>query len=284
MSLVTRAWIGTERLKRRMRRNRPPQGWWPQRIEWVGKNVPGKTVADIGGLFNNAKISLAAYEAGASSVTLMDGGDIEYRPEVEAAVAERSDRMRYVQGDLHDEVVMEEHVGVHDVVWCTGVLYHTPDPIDQLMRLRSITGELLYFGTHTIPEIPGIKNGCVLYPYLPDSEREVYATAYDPGAAPGLMQPLEEAPLHGHANFWWGITPSALRSMLRCARFEIIEEIPTYREPWTMDLVCRPIPMDPMVPPRSYFRERRQIRNAGGDPGSLEDYARRRAEGTWPGV
>ena len=276
MALVTRAWIGTERLKRRLRRGRPPINWWPERLAWVREHAPGKSFADIGGLFNDAEVALAAADAGARFVTLMDGGDIEYRPDTAAALAERGDRMTYVQGDVADEVAMQEQVGVHDVVWCTGVLYHTPDPMDQLFQLREITGELLYFSTHTIPEVPGLPNACVLYPYLPEAQRKAYATAYEPGAAPALMQPMDERPMNGHANFWWGISPSALRSMLRCARFEIVEERRTNREPWTMDLVCKPIPLDPLMPPRSYFRERREARNAGEDPGTLEEFLERR--------
>ncbi len=40
----------------------------------------------------------------------------------------------------------------------------------------------------------------------------------------GIGHPFDDRPMHGYGNFWWGITPSALRAMLRSARFEVVEE------------------------------------------------------------
>src|SRR3712207_8110158 len=61
-------------------------------------------------------------------------------------------RSRFVCGDLHDPDVLAE-AGVHDVVWCYGVLYHAPHPLLTLERLRSVCGELLLLGTELIPEV-----------------------------------------------------------------------------------------------------------------------------------
>ena len=67
-----------------------------------------------------------------------------------------------------------ERVGTHDLVWCVGVIYHTPNPFKQIVKLREITGELLYLGTHTIPELPGVRHGCVFYPRLEEADRQYY--------------------------------------------------------------------------------------------------------------
>jgi len=72
-------------------------------------------------------------------------------PQYEAEYARRGSNMRFVQGDLHDEVALAG-LGEHDVVWCSGVLYHAPHPLLTLERLRSVTGETLILATETLPE------------------------------------------------------------------------------------------------------------------------------------
>ncbi len=58
--------------------------------------------------------------------------------------------MRFVRGDLHDPATVAE-VGPHEVVWCSGVLYHAPNPVLTLQRLRELTTELLILQTMTLP-------------------------------------------------------------------------------------------------------------------------------------
>jgi hypothetical protein len=194
--------------------------------------------------------------------------------------ARRASRVRFVQGDLHDPVAIRE-VGPHDVVWCTGVLYHTPNPVHQLMQLREITRELLFLGTHTIPEVPGVPQACLYYPHLPAASRRTLSRAYwKADGYLGVGPPIDERPMYGYGNFWWGITPSALRAMLLTARFEVVEERRIHPSPWQTELVCRPIDEDPLMPPVEYFRERREARNRGDEPPPFDGYydAHR-----WPG-
>jgi hypothetical protein len=46
----------------------------------------------------------------------------------------------------------------------------------------------------------------------------------DPAMSIGLGTAFDERPMYGHGNFWFGITPSALRAMLPTARFEVVDE------------------------------------------------------------
>jgi lipopolysaccharide export LptBFGC system permease protein LptF len=70
-------------------------------------------------------------------------------------------------------------------VWCTGVLYHTPNPVHQLMQLREITGEVLFLGTHTIPEVTGVEQACLYYPHLSaDARRDCVYDTWAQIAAP----------------------------------------------------------------------------------------------------
>lgn len=262
MRLLTEAWVTAARLRRRV--GKPPrEDWQEDRRRWIAEHARGRSFADIGGLFIDGATSFHAEDSGAAEVTLFDVGDREYAPAYLAEHERRRSRVRYVQGDLHDDASIEQ-VGPHDVVWCTGVLYHTPNPVHQLTQLRRITRELLYLGTHTIAEVPGVPQACVYYPYLDEGARGAIARAHHRADGyVGVGTPVDERPMFGYANFWWGITPSALRAMLRSARFEVVSEPRLHQSPFYVDLVARPIDADPMLPPTDYFRRRREARERG---------------------
>ena len=120
-------------------------------------------------------VSFWAEEAGATSVSLFDGMDPS--PAFQAKHAERGSAVHYQQADLHDpeDVAI---AGVHDVVWCTGVIYHSPSPFQQLLHLRELTRERLVLGTHVIPEIPGIEGGCVFYAGRSAASEAAFAHAH----------------------------------------------------------------------------------------------------------
>src|SRR5207247_7460826 len=105
-------------------------------------------------------VALRAEEAGAAPVTLFDGR--EASPTFLERARERGSSIRCVQGDLEDPASVEA-IGPHDIVWCTGVIYHTPNPVLQLMHLRKITREWLYLGSATIPALPGFPQACIYY-------------------------------------------------------------------------------------------------------------------------
>lgn len=275
--MVTSAWSFLNRLRRRLRNNlKPLVDWDESRNGWIREHAPGRSFADIGGLFQmEGDVAFAAEEAGASSVTCFDAGD----PDLCAFAQKHEDRgssVRFVQGDLEDPEALRE-IGPHDIVFCRGVIYHTPSPARQLMNLREITRELLYLGTLTIPEIPGFPNTCVYYPYLDERARRPYAKGYKwPTGGPevmlGIGTPIDDAPMRGHGNCWWGITMSALRAMLTTARFEIVEERVFYPAPYYMELVARPLPLDPMLPPLDYYRERGKARERGEERWPFETW------------
>ena len=274
MRLLTEGWIGAARLRRRA--GKPSiDAWLEARRRWVAEHAPGRSFADIGGLFIDGRVSFEAEEAGATQVTLFDVGDREYAPEFEAEHARRGSKVRYVQGDLHDDPSVER-IGVHDVVFCTGVLYHTPNQVHQLMQLRKVTGELLFLGTHTIAEVPGVPQACLYYPYLDDGTRQAVSRAHwRADGYLGVGPPIDERPMQGYANFWWGITPSALRAMLRTARFEVVEEPRVHASPFYTDIVARPIDEHPMLPPTDYYRRRREARDRGEELPWEDFYDRR---------
>jgi hypothetical protein len=199
-------------------------------------------------------VAFQAEAAGASEITLFDSGEPTPRF-LERRDAEGS-RIRTVQGDLEDSVSMER-VGPHDVVYCNGLIYHTPHPVLQLINLHTITREYLFVGSATIPEVPGVPQACVYYPFLERDQRAPWARGWrDPTGAIGVGTAFDPRPMYGHANCWFGITPSAFRAMVRTARFEIVDEYPAVGFPWGMALLCKPLPIPPSLPPVDYYRRR----------------------------
>ena len=277
MALTARSWSFLWRLKRRIANvATPPEDGTESRLRWIAEHAPGRSFVDVGGLFQmEGDIAFAAEKAGAGAVTCFDAGD----PDLCGFAAKHRDRgssVRFVQGDLEDPEAVR-NVGPHDIVWCTGVIYHSPSPARQLMYLREITRELLYLGTLTIPEVPGFPHACIYYPHLDERVRKQFAAGYRwaHGGSAGMIgigTALDDAPMRGHGNCWWGITRSALRSMLATARFEVVEERRTFASPFLTEVVARPVAADPLLPPISYYRERGEHRERGEPRPPFETY------------
>jgi hypothetical protein len=258
---LARLWLGGARRLEHRRRGVP--AIWEQRRAWIRELAPGRSFLDVGGMFHVAgDVSFWAEEAGATSVLLFDGMDPSL--EFQAKHAGRESAVRYQQADLHDpgDVAI---AGTHDVVWCTGVIYHSPSPFQQLLHLRELAGDRLVLGTHVVPEIPGIEGGCVFYPGRSAAAEGAFARAHGAraGAYPGATGPFDETPNLAYANMWWGITPSALRGMLRYAGFEIEAEVRYTR--FLMDVVARPGAAPGHIPPLGFSRERGRERLAALD-------------------
>jgi hypothetical protein len=241
----------------------------------VAANVPGHSFADIGGMWKYmGDMSFHAEEHGATRVTLFDVGDpdlpAQRHPEwgsFAEKARDRGSKVRHVQGDFED-LVSVDRIGLHDVVFYSGVLYHTPNPFLQLTHLRRITRKLAFVSSITIPEIPGFPQACIWFPYLDEKERRPYARGFGE-LAKGLGTvegPFIEEPMQGYANTWFGMTPSALRSMLEAARFEVVSERTQYWTPYITDYVVRPIDKHPSLPPPDYFRLRGEARKRGEEP------------------
>jgi hypothetical protein len=214
----------TARLRRRL------AGSQPDREEVVRRHAAGKTFCDVGCMWKvNGRIAFVAEEAGASEVTGVDV--MAATPEFEAEHARRSSNVRFVHGDLHDASTVAD-VGPHDVVWCSGVLYHAPNPVLTLHRLRELTRELLILQTMTLPELPGVDQGLVFYPGVRNPR--LYARWGEQAARSLRLPEPGEDP---YAPWWWGISHSALHAMLRAADFEPVDQ---WGDPFGVHVIARP--------------------------------------------
>jgi SAM-dependent methyltransferase len=144
--------------------------------------------------------SFAAEEAGAANVTALDimGATAAFEERHRAV----GSRVRFVQGDVNDPGIVE----AHGVVWCSGVLYHVPDPLLTLRRLRELTLDRLLLATEVLP---GRRRGAVFLP-----------TRRDHPGAPDVA-PDDAA---GYAPWYWLPTAPAVRSMLAMTGFAVDDE------------------------------------------------------------
>lgn len=183
----------------------------------VRKLVKGKSFADIGALWGvDGANTFAAEEAGATRTVAVDVYDAS--PKFLEEKKRRNSKVEFVKGDINSNETAKK-IGICDVVLCAGVLYHTPDPVHMLMRLRSITSETLILNTASIPEMPGVKNAAVFYPYLSEDQRKIWNRGI--GSQMGITGAYE--PEQGYGNWFWGMTPSSIESMLNVAGFEVTE-------------------------------------------------------------
>ena len=85
--------------------------------------------------------------------------------------------------------------------------------------------------TAALPELPGAPGACVFYP----GGEGAYAPAAGGQRAIGVTEPFDRSEAYG--NWWWGITPSALRGMLRATGFALDE---LRLEPFLATAIARP--------------------------------------------
>ncbi len=132
--------------------------------ELIGRYAPGRSFVDTACLWiMNGSCAFLAEELGARSVTASDKWPAS--AEYEAEHARRDSQVSFARADLHETAEVQA-LGAHDVVWCSGLLYHTPVPHLLIANLLSLTGEYLIVGSKVIPSIPGLPGAAAFYPGL----------------------------------------------------------------------------------------------------------------------
>ena len=184
----------------------------------VRKYAPGKSFADIGCLWGvNGEYAFVAAESGATRVVGVDV--FGPTPEFEQQRAARAPRVEFLLGDIARAETFQRLGGV-DVVFCAGVLYHHPSPFELLVALRRICRETLILRTSTIPEVRGLPNAAVYFPMLDERGRGLWNLR-----SLGLLHQAgisnEFQPSEGYGNWFWGLTPSCLDSLLQTAGFRV---------------------------------------------------------------
>ena len=198
----------------------------------IREYAPGHSFVDVGCMWGiHGAFTFLAEECGATRAV---GVDVyPATPEFERERERRGSSVEFVHGDLHDPTTAER-VGQVDVVFCSGVLYHTPEPFHQLLQLRRICAERLILTTRTIPELPGLRHAAVYYPYLGRAQRRLWTLGT--GQQMAISTPYEAD--QGYGNWFWGMTPSCLTALVRTAGFEVEE---THRTAFMCTVVARKV-------------------------------------------
>jgi hypothetical protein len=200
----------------------------------IRRYAPGRTFADIGCMWGvNGDYAFLAEEAGATDVKAVDV--FGPTPEFDEKKASRKSKVEFILGDITRSATLT-HIGVVDVVFCAGVLYHHPSPFDILVALRKICRERLILRTATIPEIRGFPNAAVYFPMLGDRGRRLWDLRslglLDQAGITNAFRPCD-----GYSNWFWGLTPSCLESLLRTAGFRVEQRA---TEAFAQTVICTP--------------------------------------------
>jgi len=200
----------------------------------IRQHAPGRSFVDIGCMWGvNGEFSFIAEEAGASTIKAVDV--FGPTPEFEEKKRTRKSRVEFILGDVSHPQTLTK-IGIMDVVLCAGVLYHHPSPFELLTALRRICGCLLILRTSTIPEIGGLPNAAVYFPMLKPRDRKLWQlSSLGVQRQTGITDAFE--PEQGYGNWFWGLTPSCLESLLETAGFRV-----EFRaiEPFAHTVICSP--------------------------------------------
>ncbi|MCO6419061.1 hypothetical protein JYK14_23295 [Siccirubricoccus sp. KC 17139] len=206
----------------------------------ISSLVPGRSFADLGGLWGttNERISVAL-QAGAAAATMIDHQPLgnELWQEFDAHCA-RLGVSGYVsiQGDL-DDPDLPHRLGQFEVLHCSGVIYHCPDPFHSLRQLRRLTGRHLLLGAMTVPEQVRNAAGAVDF-----SEGRMLALPALRGGALAVMQrhfdelhikiPNINAPerepwvlpdgMPNYSPWWWLFTVETLSAMAEAVGLRVV--------------------------------------------------------------
>jgi len=197
-----------------------PEALWR---DLIARHVPGRTFADVGCMWRvNGEYAFFAADRGAAAVTGIDIGALT--PEFMKRNAESGERVQFIRGDVNAPGI-ETWAGTFDVVFCSGVLYHVPNPVFSLTQLRAMCRETLILTSATTPE-NGTPNTAVLLPGLDDESRS--RLAFGSRAKKIGLDGAFDAD-EGYKNWVWLPTPSCLRAMAMLAGFSVREFYPSRR-------------------------------------------------------
>lgn len=212
--------------------------------EWLARVAPGKTFLEIGCLFANERVT-AAHRAGASHLAAADiipaSHDWWTRFNQVCEAAGAIDVQCYPGFDVLNRQQVAE-LGKFDIVTASGIMYHCPDMLDFLLRVRSLTNGYLITNTVILPTVIENEHGkleCpegtgLFLPSLAEQQRKVlraYYTAKFAKPPSDRSPPPDEARAYYVPNGqpstepnWWYVSPSLLYALSTIAGFSIEEE------------------------------------------------------------
>jgi hypothetical protein len=211
--------------------------------EIIGTHVKDASFADVGGLWGlvNEKITVAV-KAGCRSATMIDITPMGHRFWTDFDQHARSagvTEYKKMQGNV-DDPDLSDKAGTFDFVYCSGVIYHVPNPLYTLARLHALTRRFLLLGSMTVPTRIGNAAGemsfaggrTVFLPAVDAPTREILATHFR-ALGINLAGITDDqylwTSLSSYGPWWWLWTEETLSAMLRAVGFRVVEARETWR-------------------------------------------------------
>lgn len=214
------------------------------RDQYIGKVVKGKSFADVGGLWGtvNEKVSVA-HAYGACALTMIDISPPESELWHLFEDRRRTLRLPEVHCISSDVLVLADSSSCpqFDIVHCSGILYHIPDPMRFLVALRRMTrGHLVLTSVVTATRVESEQGALELphasalfIPALQKKERAIlksYWQRFVGDGAIGLTREAVSWQPRDFAPWWWLPTVEALKMMCVAAGFDCQEGGYTWNE------------------------------------------------------
>jgi hypothetical protein len=208
------------------------------RDTFLERVVNGHTFADVGGLWGTVseKVSVAK-SFGATDLTMIDiqPADNQYWRLFHERMQQRGiQNVRSISRNILDTAT-DPSQDTYDVVHCSGVLYHLPDPLRLVEALRNITREHLVLTSaitaervkneHGTLEIP--TSGALFVPALSGRERAILRAHWSKSLGEGAIGLTTDFSAWDTENFgpwWWLPTRQTLRSMCATAGFNVLDD------------------------------------------------------------
>jgi hypothetical protein len=211
------------------------------RDAWIRALVPGRSFADVGGLWGtvNEKISVAT-RAGASATTMIDvqaPGSKWWQLFDQRCRELGVGGYASVTADICRREVARK-LGRFDIVHCSGIMYHVPDMLAFLRNLHHITGSHLILTSMVVPEVVRNSRGTLRLP--PGTVLSVPAMGADSRAvmnrhfsdldisikditAPAPRY-LDNGLRFRTGPWWWLYSAATMRALAGVLPFELVDE------------------------------------------------------------
>jgi hypothetical protein len=209
---------------------------------FIRRVVDGQTFCDVGGLWGtqNEKISVAD-SAGASAVSMIDIAPEDHPlwGRLRAHLSSRGiENVRCVSANV-DLPEVERVTGRFDVVHCSGVIYHCPNPVHTLAQLRRMTKGCLILTSMVVPPIIDTDEGrfelgpgeSIFVPHLQPERVNILRSHFlslGVRFVSGITVPVADWRVDDYGPWWWIFTPSTLRQLLLATGFTVLDEGPRW--------------------------------------------------------
>ncbi len=207
------------------------------RDAYIAGVARGRSFAEVGGLWGtvNEKISVA-HKHGASALTMIDvtpPGHELWRLFEERRRALGLPEVQCISANALT-FANTSPVGSFDVVHCSGVLYHMPEPMSLLQALRKISRKHLVLASSVTGTSVRSKEGvlqvppgaALFIPGLQARERAIIKSYWRPfvgDTALGLTREVPSWRIDDYGPWWWLPTVDALKAMCEAAGFRFEE-------------------------------------------------------------